>query len=113
VDPSEEHDGMRVLTDARRLPDPVVVPRAVSLSQTQGGAWAVRTDGRELLTPTSVRALRDAGIALAPFFSAGGRTLPWIRPPIFGGRVLEALRGLDVKGITGPPVYLGQTVEGG
>jgi hypothetical protein len=111
--PSEEHGGMLVLSDARPLPDPVVVPHAVSLSQTSGGAWAVRTDGRELLTPASVRALRDAGIALAPFFSTGGRTLPWIRPPVFGGRVLESLRGLEVNGINGAPVYLGQAGEGG
>lgn len=111
--PSEEHDGMLVLADARRLPDPVVVPHAVSLSRTTSGEWAVRTDGRELLTPASVAALREAGIALAPYFSTAGRTLPWRRPPIFGGRVLEALRGLDVNGISGPPGFLGQTGEGG
>lgn len=105
--------GMLVLSDARQLPDPVVVPRAISLSQTEGGAWAVRSDGRELLTPASVRALREAGIALAPLVSTGGRTLPWLRGPVFGGRVLEVLGRLDVKGITAPPSYLGQTGEGG
>jgi hypothetical protein len=111
--PSEERDGMLLLTDARRIPDPVVVPRAMSLSQTAGGAWVVRSDGRELLTPASVGALREAGIVLAPFVSTGGRTLPWRSPPIFGGRVLEALRRGDVNGIVAPPVFLGQTGEGG
>jgi hypothetical protein len=110
---SPEHPGMRLLADARQLPDPVVVPRAVSLSQAPSGVWVVRSDGRELLTPASVRALRDVGIARAPFCLVDGRTLAWNRQPIFGGRVLDALRGLDVKGITGPPGYLGQTGEGG
>jgi hypothetical protein len=109
---SEDHEGMLALTDAPHIPDPVVVPRAIDLSETAGGIWSVRSDGRELLTHASLRLVREAGIALTPQFTTEGRTLPWYRPPIFGGRVLDALRGLDVNGIVGPPVYLGQTADG-
>lgn len=102
-------DGLRSLVTAPELPDPVRVPRALSLSEGTDGRWAVQSDGRELLTPDSLAVVRRSGLVLAPACTVDGATRRWRRPPIASGAVLTAIRDRDVHGVMGPPTFLATT----
>ncbi|MGH8684592.1 MAG: hypothetical protein ACREUM_04495, partial [Nitrosospira sp.] len=88
-DPLSGHDGFFVLTDLPELSEPVVVPRAMFLSEATTGTWAVQSDGRELLTADNLRRIRDQGIAETRACVVDGQVIPWSRPPIFSGKVLR------------------------
>jgi hypothetical protein len=92
------HDGFFVITVTASLPDPVVVPRAMFMSEGYDGAWAVQSDGRELLTETNLRVVQEHGVVSAPECVVDGRVLRWERPLVFSGRVLRELRDKDVRG---------------
>jgi hypothetical protein len=101
------HDGFFVITVTANLPDPVVVPRAMYMSDGDDGTWAVQSDGRELLTETNLRVVQEHGVVSAPECVVDGRVLRWRRPLVFSGRVLVELHDEDVRGVLSPPVFLG------
>ncbi|MGH7511007.1 MAG: hypothetical protein ACREMZ_16300 [Gemmatimonadales bacterium] len=105
--PVDEHKGLLRLVQAPALPDPVVVPHAIFLSEGTSGLWAVQSDGRELLTSASRRLVKETGAALAPECSVEGRVLHWRRPLLFSGRVLALLEEHKVEGPTGTRSFLG------
>ncbi|WP_141716720.1 MULTISPECIES: hypothetical protein [unclassified Streptomyces] len=101
--------GFMVLNPVPQLPDPVVVPHAVFVSEGETGIWAVRSDGRELLTSGNLEYLMLSGIANPTHCAVDGRLLRWRRGLIFGGRVLAFLMEHDVVGVRGLPSFLGRT----
>jgi hypothetical protein len=105
------HDGFFVLTVVAELPEPVVVPRAMFLSEGTDGIWAVQSDGRELLTATNIRAIQEHGVVSAPSCLTAGKVLRWRRPLIFSGPVLAQLRDKDIQGLLSPPVFLGHVAD--
>lgn len=110
--PYDGHSGFLRLSRAAELPEPVVVPRAMFLSQGASGRWAVQSDGRELLNPRNLDVVRKAGIAQTTACVVDTEVLLWRRPPIFGGAVLAVLRDQEVNGVLAPPSFLGHTGEG-
>lgn len=95
-----------ILEHVPRLPDPVMVPHAVFLSEGEDGIWAVQSDGRELLTRKNYEFLMQSGIANPYYCRIGGRVLRWRRGLVFGGRVLEFLTGQGVIGVPALPSFL-------
>jgi hypothetical protein len=110
-DPLVGHDGFFVLTAAAELPEPVVVPNAMFLSEGDDGVWAVQSDGRELLTTTNLEAVQKHGLVCAPRCVTAGQVLRWRRPLIFSGPVLVQLQAHDIQGLLSAPVFLGHTSE--
>lgn len=109
-EPIAQRPRIKRLVNALDLPEPVVVPSAVFQSQADDGTWAVRSDGRELLTPTNLKLVRQGGMVRAPQCQIADRVLTWRRPMVFSGLVLQFLEGRSIRGIAGAPVYLGTEV---
>ncbi|MFB7497232.1 hypothetical protein ACFC09_21525 [Streptomyces sp. NPDC056161] len=103
-----EYSGFYVLASVPRLPDPVVIPRAVWRAETREGSWAVQSDGREFLTQGNMEILQWAGIAQSDYCNIGGQVFRWERPPIFGGAIIAFLASEEVIGVSGPPIFLGK-----
>ncbi|MBP2330387.1 hypothetical protein JOF56_010772 [Kibdelosporangium banguiense] len=110
-DPLTGYEGFFVITNAIQLPDPIIVPRTMFLSEGTTGTWAVQSDGRELLTERNFQIVRESGMVHAPYCTANNRVLPWHRPPIFGGPLLTRFRDMDIQGIIDPPAFLGPVTE--
>jgi hypothetical protein len=109
-DPLSGHDGFFVITKTVDLPEPVIIPRAVFLSEGDAGIWAVQSDGRELLTDINLRVVREHGLVHAPRCIIDGKILPWRRPPIFSGPTLDHLRDKNIQGALSP-VFLGHAAH--
>jgi hypothetical protein len=106
--PFEGHDGMFVMTNSFELPQPIILPRVVWLSQSDTtGNWAAQSDGRELLTAENLRIVQEHGIVHSSHFRTDDRVLPWNHVLIFSGPILKHLLGHGVQGIVAPPIFLG------
>jgi hypothetical protein len=110
-DPLAQHDGFFVITEAVQLPEPIILPRTIFLSEGTDGVWAVQSDGRELLTEANLQTVRESGMVYAPRCETNGQVLRWRRPPIFSGPVLAQFRDMDIQGIIDPPAFLGHAAE--
>jgi hypothetical protein len=110
-DPLVGHDGFLVITAAAELPEPVVVPNAMFLSEGADGVWAVQSDGRELLTTANLQVVQKHGLVSTAHCVTAGRVLRWRRPLIFSGPVLVQLLAQDIHGLLSAPVYLGHAAE--
>lgn len=104
-----DYSGFYALTATPRLPDPVIIPRAVWMTEAREGKWAVQSDGREFLTQANTEMLQRAGIAQSDYCTIDGQTFRWDRPPIFGGAAIALLSNEEVIGVSGPPIFLGRT----
>lgn len=100
--------GFHALASVPRLPDPVMIPRAVWMAETREGSWAVQSDGRELLTQANTEILQRSGIAQSDYCSIDGQVFRWDRPPIFGGAAIALLANEEVIGVSLPPIFLGK-----
>lgn len=109
--PVDGRKGLLRLVQAPALPDPVVVPHAIFISEGTSGLWAVQSDGRELLTSASRQLVKETGAALAPECSVEGRVLLWRRPLLLSGRVLTLLEEHKVDGPAGTPSFLGAVAD--
>jgi hypothetical protein len=93
------------LTSARELPEPIRIPRPVSMVQGMNGLWMVMDDGRSVITQSNLEHLRSVGIGWAVTLEVNGDVLPQPAIPVFGGRVLEVILKAGVE-LAIPPLYL-------
>ncbi|MEU3076810.1 hypothetical protein [Streptomyces laurentii] len=94
------------LSGVPNFPEPLMVPRPVSMMQGETGMWLVQSDGIEVLSPGNVKFLRVAGIADSAKCVAAGREVRRLRIPVFSGRVIKLLENGEIQGMAGPPIYL-------
>jgi hypothetical protein len=93
------------LTSASELPEPIRIPRALSMVEGKNGLWMVMDDGRSVLTHDNLTHLRTTGIAWAVALEIDGKVLPRPAIPVFGGRVLDLILKSGVD-LAIPPLYL-------
>lgn len=83
------------------LPQPIIVPSPVSVEQNEesSGSYAVRSDGRDVITKANISKLKEVGIALSLEVQVLSKILKW-RPRILAsGKVIHALLLAGVKDI--------------
>jgi hypothetical protein len=101
-----EEGGSYALSQARILPDPVVIRTLFRKWSRPGGRWVVSHDGREFMTSRNIDVITDSGVAWATEYLHDGEVYPRPRIAVFSRPVIDALVSWGVPFSNDPYYYL-------
>ncbi len=89
-----------------RLPQPIIVPLPVYVGPNQEppGTYAVRSDGRDVITSDNISKLENVGLAASEIVQIPLATLRWRPRLVASGDVIHILQGAGMKGLLIEPL---------
>lgn len=87
-----------------QLPEPIVVPSPVylGLNERPPGTYAVRSDGRDVITNANISKLVEVGLAVSEEVETQSKVLRWRPRLVASGAVIHALQSASIKGLLEP-----------
>lgn len=84
-----------------KLPEPIFVPSPlyVELNEYPAGTYAVRSDGRDVITEANILKLMEVGVSVSYSVKTQSNVLRWRPRLIATGAVIHALQSANVKGL--------------
>lgn len=98
-------DGLRQVSHAPLLPDPVVITSVLDKDRGETGMWLIEHDGQEFLTPQNVEVIGSVGVAWSDTYQCNEERFPVLPTLVFGGKLVDALLHHGVE-FAAPPIYL-------
>jgi len=105
-EPTEGTNGRKflVMKVVEHLPQPIIVPAPiyVGLNEYPAGTYAVRSDGRDVITNANISKLMEVGLAVSEEAEIQSKVLRWRPRLVASGVVIHALQSANVKGFLEP-----------
>jgi hypothetical protein len=100
---STGHD-FSVMKVIRILQDPIIIPSPsfMGMNETPHGTYAIRSDGRDVISTKNINIIKEVGIALSLNAKVNQKVLRWRPRLIISGAAYYALASAGIKCLLEP-----------